>query len=207
MLRSVWTCLQAIESSLRSVNLWDNGVADKQCRKFSGGMKRRLSVAISLIGNPQVVSTSESSLQFHEQLDLESTLTCTARLWFRLWASQIGYMWCNLQVVYMDKPITGLDPASRYNLWSVVKQSKQDRAIILTSSNFSLLCSYKLGASGSGIWCPPPSAAPSWGSFWIRLFRMRFFQLCWFRRQQLTGIGERGDNSRNWNPQSHFRAR
>jgi ABC-type multidrug transport system ATPase subunit len=42
-------------------------------------------------------------------------------------------MWCNLQVVYMDEPSTGLDPASRYNLWSVVKQSKQDRAIILTS--------------------------------------------------------------------------
>lgn len=79
----------AVESSLRNVNLWDNGVADKQCRKYSGGMKRRLSVAISLIGNPQVV--------------------------------------------YMDEPSTGLDPASRYNLWSVVKQSKQDRAIILTT--------------------------------------------------------------------------
>jgi ABC-type multidrug transport system ATPase subunit len=79
----------AVESSLRSVNLWDSGVADKQCRKYSGGMKRRLSVAISLIGNPQVV--------------------------------------------YMDEPSTGLDPASRYNLWNVVKQSKQDRAIILTT--------------------------------------------------------------------------
>ena len=33
----------------------------------------------------------------------------------------------------MDEPSTGLDPASRYNLWNVVKQSKQDRAIILTS--------------------------------------------------------------------------
>ncbi|KAG0620187.1 hypothetical protein M758_4G196700 [Ceratodon purpureus] len=79
----------AVESSLRSVNLWDNGVADKQCRRYSGGMKRRLSVAISLIGKPQVV--------------------------------------------YMDEPSTGLDPASRYNLWNVVKQSKQDRAIILTT--------------------------------------------------------------------------
>uniref|UniRef100_A0A7I4ACZ0 ABC transporter domain-containing protein n=1 Tax=Physcomitrium patens TaxID=3218 RepID=A0A7I4ACZ0_PHYPA len=79
----------AVESSLRSVNLWDNGVADKQCRTYSGGMKRRLSVAVSLIGKPQVV--------------------------------------------YMDEPSTGLDPASRYNLWNVVKQSKKDRAIILTT--------------------------------------------------------------------------
>lgn len=40
---------------------------------------------------------------------------------------------CILQVVYMDEPSTGLDPASRYNLWNVVKESKQNRAIILTS--------------------------------------------------------------------------
>ena len=33
----------------------------------------------------------------------------------------------------MDEPSTGLDPASRYNLWNVVKESKQNRAIILTS--------------------------------------------------------------------------
>ena len=34
----------------------------------------------------------------------------------------------------MDEPSTGLDPASRNNLWNVVKNAKQDRAIILTSS-------------------------------------------------------------------------
>uniref|UniRef100_A0A7I4CAU7 ABC transporter domain-containing protein n=1 Tax=Physcomitrium patens TaxID=3218 RepID=A0A7I4CAU7_PHYPA len=79
----------AVEKSLKSVNLFDKGVGDKQCRMYSGGMKRRLSVAISLIGNPKVV--------------------------------------------YMDEPSTGLDPESRNNLWNVVKQSKQDRAIILTT--------------------------------------------------------------------------
>nr|XP_048329625.1 ABC transporter A family member 7-like isoform X1 [Ziziphus jujuba var. spinosa] len=80
---------QAVEESLKSVNLFHGGVADKQARKYSGGMKRRLSVAISLIGDPKVV--------------------------------------------YMDEPSTGLDPASRNNLWNVVKRSKQDRAIILTT--------------------------------------------------------------------------
>ncbi|CAK9255712.1 unnamed protein product [Sphagnum jensenii] len=79
----------AVDASLRSVNLYENGVGDKLAGKYSGGMKRRLSVAISLIGNPQVV--------------------------------------------YMDEPSTGLDPASRYNLWNVVKQSKEGRAIILTT--------------------------------------------------------------------------
>ncbi|XWS51101.1 hypothetical protein CRYUN_Cryun12cG0147500 [Craigia yunnanensis] len=80
---------QAVEESLRSVNLFHGGVADKQAGKYSGGMKRRLSIAISLIGDPKVV--------------------------------------------YMDEPSTGLDPASRNSLWSVVKRAKQDRAIILTT--------------------------------------------------------------------------
>ncbi|XP_048138720.1 ABC transporter A family member 7-like isoform X2 [Rhodamnia argentea] len=80
---------QAVEESLKSVNLFNSGVADKQAGKYSGGMKRRLSVAISLIGDPKVV--------------------------------------------YMDEPSTGLDPASRNNLWNVVKRAKQDRAIILTT--------------------------------------------------------------------------
>ncbi|KAL9687963.1 hypothetical protein QQ045_032375 [Rhodiola kirilowii] len=80
---------QAVEDSLKSVNLFHGGVKDKQAGKYSGGMKRRLGVAISLIGNPKVV--------------------------------------------YMDEPSTGLDPASRNNLWNVVKQAKRDRAIILTT--------------------------------------------------------------------------
>ncbi|VYS59673.1 unnamed protein product [Arabidopsis thaliana] len=80
---------QAVEESLRSVNLFHGGVADKPAGKYSGGMKRRLSVAISLIGNPKVV--------------------------------------------YMDEPSTGLDPASRKNLWTVIKNAKRHTAIILTT--------------------------------------------------------------------------
>jgi ABC-type multidrug transport system ATPase subunit len=45
---------QAVEESLKSVNLFHGEVADKQAGKYSGGMKRRLSVAISLIGDPKV---------------------------------------------------------------------------------------------------------------------------------------------------------
>nr|CAB3482864.1 unnamed protein product [Digitaria exilis] len=81
--------LKAVDDSLKSVNLFHSGVGDKQVGKYSGGMKRRLSVAISLIGDPKVV--------------------------------------------FMDEPSTGLDPASRNNLWSVVKEAKKNRAIILTT--------------------------------------------------------------------------
>jgi hypothetical protein len=51
----------AVQSSLRAVNLWNNSVADKQARQYSGGMKRRLSVAISFIGDPLVVYLDEPS--------------------------------------------------------------------------------------------------------------------------------------------------
>ncbi|RZC79896.1 hypothetical protein C5167_042471 [Papaver somniferum] len=81
--------MEAVEESLKSVNLFHGGVADKQAQTYSGGMKRRLSVAISLIGDPKVV--------------------------------------------YMDEPSTGLDPASRNQLWNIVKRAKKDRAIILTT--------------------------------------------------------------------------
>jgi ABC-type multidrug transport system ATPase subunit len=41
----------------------------------------------------------------------------------------------------MDEPSTGLDPASRNNLWNVVKEAKKNRAIILTS-NYDYLYLY-----------------------------------------------------------------
>ncbi|VAI31834.1 unnamed protein product [Triticum turgidum subsp. durum] len=81
--------VKAVNDSLKSVNLFHGGVGDKQVGTYSGGMKRRLSVAISLIGDPKVV--------------------------------------------YMDEPSTGLDPASRNNLWNIVKEAKRNRAIVLTT--------------------------------------------------------------------------
>ena len=56
--------LQAVEESLKSVSLFHGGVADKQAGKYSGGMKRRLSVAISLIGDPKVCFSSQFNLLY-----------------------------------------------------------------------------------------------------------------------------------------------
>jgi energy-coupling factor transporter ATP-binding protein EcfA2 len=61
-------------------------------------------------------------------------------LFFYLWSNS----WKFVKVVYMDEPSTGLDPASRNNLWNVVKRAKQDRAIILTSKKHSLSLSLSL---------------------------------------------------------------
>ncbi len=49
----------ATAQCLRSVNLYD--VRDSQARTFSGGMKRRLSAAIALVGEPLVVFLDEPS--------------------------------------------------------------------------------------------------------------------------------------------------
>uniref|UniRef100_A0A803M7W3 ABC transporter domain-containing protein n=1 Tax=Chenopodium quinoa TaxID=63459 RepID=A0A803M7W3_CHEQI len=58
--------MQAVEESLKSVNLYHGGVADKFAGKYSGGMKRRLSVAISLIGDPKVVYMDEPTHSMEE---------------------------------------------------------------------------------------------------------------------------------------------
>ncbi|EXB93458.1 ABC transporter A family member 7 [Morus notabilis] len=60
-MEEIYTSMGAVEESLKSVNLFNGGVADKQAGKYSGGMKRRLSVAISLIGDPKVVYMDEPS--------------------------------------------------------------------------------------------------------------------------------------------------
>lgn len=43
------------------MNLFSGGVGNRPCGTYSGGMKRRLSVAISLIGDPPVVFLDEPS--------------------------------------------------------------------------------------------------------------------------------------------------
>ena len=46
-----------IQKGLEEVNLWQN--RSGRVKTFSGGMKRRLSLAISLIGNPKLVVLDE----------------------------------------------------------------------------------------------------------------------------------------------------
>lgn len=119
---------QAVETGLRGVNLWNNGVGNKLSQQYSGGMKRRLSVAISFMGSPGVV--------------------------------------------YLDEPSTGLDPASRRQLWQVVKKNKKDRAIILTTHSMEeaeILCD-RLGIFVDGrLVCigNPKEIASRYGSYYV----------------------------------------
>ncbi|CAN6237534.1 unnamed protein product [Urochloa humidicola] len=53
--------VEAAEQSLKVLRIFEGGVADSLVSQYSGGMKRRLSVAISLIGDPKVVYLDEPS--------------------------------------------------------------------------------------------------------------------------------------------------
>jgi len=77
----------AVNEGLKQVNLHNEQT--KKAKEYSGGMKRRLSVACALIGNPDVI--------------------------------------------LLDEPTTGLDPASRTKLWEVIKNYKAKTAMILTT--------------------------------------------------------------------------
>jgi ABC-type multidrug transport system ATPase subunit len=83
---------------------------------YSGGMKRRLSVALALLGDPKVIKPLPNRL----------AMLCMLS---RFDAGQP----CMVQVVYLDEPTTGLDPISRRHLWDLIDKTKQHRAIILTT--------------------------------------------------------------------------
>jgi ABC-type multidrug transport system ATPase subunit len=73
--------------------------ANKRADALSGGMRRRLSIAISLVGDSKIV--------------------------------------------FLDEPTTGLDAASRRQIWSIIRRAKKGRAIILTTHSMDeaeLLC-------------------------------------------------------------------
>merc|ERR1711871_1096499 len=95
-----------VASALEDVDIVQ--FADAKAGGFSGGMKRRLSVANSLIGNPEVV--------------------------------------------YLDEPSTGLDPASRRKLWDVIGKAKGRKSIVLTTHSMEeadVLCD-RIGIMANG---------------------------------------------------------
>lgn len=56
--KSKWK--EKIEELLRSVNLWEK--ADVQVATYSGGMKRRLNIALALVSNPSLIFMDEPTV-------------------------------------------------------------------------------------------------------------------------------------------------
>ncbi|NXA48622.1 ABCA6 protein, partial [Nothocercus julius] len=66
-----------------------SNIQDTQAEKLSGGQKRKLSIAIAMLGNPQVL--------------------------------------------LLDEPTAGLDPLSRYQVWSLLKELRSGRVILFST--------------------------------------------------------------------------
>jgi ABC-2 type transport system ATP-binding protein len=67
-------------------------VADRQVKSYSGGMRRRLDLAASLVGRPQVL--------------------------------------------LLDEPTAGLDPASRHDLWALIRDLVQTGTTVLLTTQY-----------------------------------------------------------------------
>jgi ABC-type multidrug transport system ATPase subunit len=66
----------------------------------------------------------------------------------------------NPSVVYMDEPSTGLDPASRRQLWDVISKAKRDKSVILTTHSMEeadVLCDQLGIMSGGRLLCLGPA--------------------------------------------------
>lgn len=100
-----------VTSILKEVDLTKK--ADCYTKYLSGGQKRKLSVGIAFIGDPKVCLTLPlTPVRLSYGSDLPTLM---------------------LQVVFLDEPSAGMDPRSRRHLWSLLKNKKQGRVIVLTT--------------------------------------------------------------------------
>ena len=100
------TMKKLVDDALCSVQL--ENAQNRYAGGFSGGMKRRLSMANALVGRPQII--------------------------------------------FMDEPSTGLDPASKHKLWDVITAAKGSKSMILTTHSMEeadVLCD-RIGIMAAG---------------------------------------------------------
>ncbi|OXB63100.1 UNVERIFIED_CONTAM: hypothetical protein H355_009213, partial [Colinus virginianus] len=90
-------CPEEINHILRILNLEDK--RHSLSKALSGGMKRKLSIGIALIGDSKASNLSVS----------------------------------DVQVVMLDEPTSGMDPASRRATWDLLQQQRSNRTILLTT--------------------------------------------------------------------------
>lgn len=83
---------------------------DTRSKHLSGGMKRKLSVAIALIGKSKV-----------------RILRLTNFVGYEIFPS------ASFQVVLMDEPTAGMDPAARRTLWNILQLERQGRTMVMTT--------------------------------------------------------------------------
>ena len=96
-------------------------VADNRVGTFSGGMKRRLSVALSFIGDPKIVFLGRRPARARWSPRLPTHHTCAPL--------RVTSLACRAT----DEPTTGMDPYIRRDVWNLILRLKKGRAIIMTT--------------------------------------------------------------------------
>lgn len=101
--------------------------AAKRSASYSGGMKRRLSVALALLGGPQLVFLDEpttgaqgssSRRSWQRRAHAQAPACCNA---------------CTLLYTIAPAAATGMDPISRRAVWDAIDAAKQSSAVVLTT--------------------------------------------------------------------------
>lgn len=105
-----------VEKSLAEVKLTEAGKI--RAGSYSGGMKRRLSVAVSLIGDPKLVFLDEPVCYFLYSIDV--------------YLSKFRFLYTCVLVLH-GLQTTGMDPITRRHVWDIIQETKKGRAIILTT--------------------------------------------------------------------------
>ena len=97
-----------IEKLANFVDLTD--YLDRPCGKYSGGNKRKLNVALALIGRPKIMLLDEVNKRF------------------------LVILFRQLKLCILSQPTTGVDPAARRKIWETINNiRKSGTSVILTS--------------------------------------------------------------------------
>jgi ABC-type multidrug transport system ATPase subunit len=103
-----------VDQILQQVQLLDR--SSDFARMYSGGMKRRLSVALSTVGDVQIIVFDGKQMSRPRCIQLLNDPV----LFFSLVAAE---------------PTTGLDPLSRRRVWETINSLKKNRVVVLTTHN------------------------------------------------------------------------
>lgn len=125
--QSVMEAVEAeVEERLRDVKFTSIGDADKPIGTYSGGMKRKVLIAMALLGDPEVVVLDEPTAVRDSAIPRKFFCTFYSHSMLSCFRSRL-YLNPN---PYLSQ---GLDPYNRRSIWDMIVEAKQGRSIILTT--------------------------------------------------------------------------